>query len=250
LRAEVQRIQAEHDGLAARFAEGVASRDDARGRLQESIAKLTEMELALGRARAEARQLQVAKEQLESRLGAAGETGAGAETRLREAVERFVAAEDTITLLRQDAAAAAEQRAELEARLSEAVTARSQLETSVAQTQAAHIEAQARLQSADDVRAALESEIQTLRAELGARQRPATPFVEQPAGATHAAAVMSSSRIQQEILQVQAKLNEIMRLIDDPAAALTTVMRKSLEKSEMEWYLKGITFATNDEQPS
>ena len=42
---------------------------------------------------------------------------------------------------------------------------------------------------------------------------------------------------------MQGLLTEVMKLIDDPASALSTVMRKNVEKSELESYLKGIRFA-------
>ena len=38
-----------------------------------------------------------------------------------------------------------------------------------------------------------------------------------------------------------------MKLIDDPASALSTVMRKNVEKVELESYLRGIRFATGPE---
>ena len=44
-------------------------------------------------------------------------------------------------------------------------------------------------------------------------------------------------------------LAEVIKLIDDPASALSTVMRKNVEKAELESYLKGIRFATGQGEP-
>jgi hypothetical protein len=41
-----------------------------------------------------------------------------------------------------------------------------------------------------------------------------------------------------------------MKLIDDPASALSTVMRKNVEKTELESYLRGIRFASGMDEPS
>jgi hypothetical protein len=53
----------------------------------------------------------------------------------------------------------------------------------------------------------------------------------------------SSEKIEHEVARVENQLVEVMKLIDDPATALSTVMRKNAEKGELESYLKGIRFA-------
>jgi chromosome segregation ATPase len=49
--------------------------------------------------------------------------------------------------------------------------------------------------------------------------------------------------IEGEIARVEGMLNEIVSVIDNPATALSTVIRKNVEKAELDAYLKGILFA-------
>ena len=44
-------------------------------------------------------------------------------------------------------------------------------------------------------------------------------------------------------------LDEVNKLIDDPATALSTVMRKNVEKTELEHYVRGIRFAIGEDEP-
>src|SRR5204862_3581343 len=55
-----------------------------------------------------------------------------------------------------------------------------------------------------------------------------------------------SSKILEEVARSEARLAEVLKLIDDPASALSTVMRKNVEKTEIEAYLRGIRFATGE----
>ncbi len=109
--------------------------------------------------------------------------------------------------------------------------------------------------SADSGRSVLEQEIQKLKGELQtARIQPSAPGATQlapaaaPAG-NSGATITSSSVLEQEVARVQAVLAEVIKLIDDPASALSTVMRKNAEKTELESYLKGIRFATGQIEP-
>ena len=56
-----------------------------------------------------------------------------------------------------------------------------------------------------------------------------------------------SEKVDQEVARVEGLLIEVMKLIDDPASALATVMRKNAEKTELESYLRGIRFATGQD---
>jgi hypothetical protein len=51
-----------------------------------------------------------------------------------------------------------------------------------------------------------------------------------------------------EIVSIEGRLAEVMKLIDDPVSALSTVMRKNREKTELESYLKGIRFAIGQDE--
>jgi chromosome segregation ATPase len=46
-----------------------------------------------------------------------------------------------------------------------------------------------------------------------------------------------------EVSRVEAQLNEIIAVIDNPNTELSTVIRKNVEKAELDAYLKGIMFA-------
>jgi hypothetical protein len=58
-----------------------------------------------------------------------------------------------------------------------------------------------------------------------------------------------SDKIEQELARVEGVLAEVNKLIEDPASALSTVMRKNVEKTELEHYLRGIRFAIGEDQP-
>jgi hypothetical protein len=59
-----------------------------------------------------------------------------------------------------------------------------------------------------------------------------------------------SEKLDQEVARVESLLEEAIKLIEDPATALSTVMRKNAEKGELESYLKGIRFATGQDEAS
>jgi hypothetical protein len=54
---------------------------------------------------------------------------------------------------------------------------------------------------------------------------------------------MDSNAIAAEVARVEAQLNEIIAVIDNPNTELSTVIRKNVEKAELDAYLKGIMFA-------
>jgi len=214
-------------------------------RLQELSAKLSETEAALGRIQTDSTQLQNAKHQLESKLGQAAANRSDTETRLKEAAERFARAEESIASLREEADAAAAARVELETRLKELTASRAELEAKLTEAESTRPELDVQLKKAADDKSALEQQIQKLQAELQSlkAQSPSTTATQVPVAA------VPSDKIEQEIARVQGVLAEVLKLIDDPASALSTVMRKNVEKAELECYLKGIRFATGQGEP-
>ena len=53
----------------------------------------------------------------------------------------------------------------------------------------------------------------------------------------------SSPIVTEEITNAETRLREILALIEDPATELSTVIRKNVERSEIEAYIRGILFA-------
>ena len=93
----------------------------------------------------------------------------------------------------------------------------------------------------------LESERSRLTAELSRAREEARLEVEKAreAAETAARAVQSSERrtpreVEAEVTRVEARIREISALIEDPATELTVVIRKNVERSELDSYLKGI----------
>jgi chromosome segregation ATPase len=58
-----------------------------------------------------------------------------------------------------------------------------------------------------------------------------------------AGASINSESLNAEIQRVEGLIREISVLIDDPTTELSTVIRKNVERAELESYLKGIRFA-------
>lgn len=56
-------------------------------------------------------------------------------------------------------------------------------------------------------------------------------------------ASVNSEALSKEVERVQGIIKQISDLIDDPATELSTVIRKNVERAELESYLKGIRFA-------
>jgi transcription initiation factor IIF auxiliary subunit len=71
--------------------------------------------------------------------------------------------------------------------------------------------------------------------------------VKSEAEAAVAAAVSSAipqHSADDEITRVEAKLAAVIQLVEDPATELSVVIRKNVEKLELEAYLKGLRFAS------
>src|SRR5262249_31390930 len=98
---------------------------------------------------------------------------------------------------------------------------------------------ESQLNATNSAKAALEQQVQKLQADLqSSRTQLATPSKEDSPRMPQ----VPSSKLTQEIARVEGALAEVMKLIDDPATALSTVMRKNVEKSALESYLRGIRF--------
>ena len=66
---------------------------------------------------------------------------------------------------------------------------------------------------------------------------------ESKSGKTETGGGMSKDVIAAEVAKVEAKIQQIISLIDDPETELSTVIRKNVEKAELDAYLKGILFS-------
>jgi chromosome segregation ATPase len=99
-------------------------------------------------------------------------------------------------------------------------------------------------------RARLTSELENL-----ARMQAATQMEAEKAFAAAKAATVSISKpgsssadyeaVMKEMERVGALVKEITALIEDPATELAMVIRKNVERAELESYLKGLRFALN-----
>jgi hypothetical protein len=92
------------------------------------------------------------------------------------------------------------------------------------------VERLARVQAATQAEA--EKAFAAARAAINAPGKPATPLA-------------NTEALTAEMQRVEGLIQEISALIDDPATELSTVIRKNVERAELESYLKGIQFALN-----
>ena len=60
-----------------------------------------------------------------------------------------------------------------------------------------------------------------------------------------AGSVINNQALAKEIERVDGLIKQITELIDNPATELSTVIRKNVERSELEFYLRGIRYALN-----
>ena len=94
----------------------------------------------------------------------------------------------------------------------------------------AEVEHLARVQAATQAEA--EKAFAAAKAAISSVAKPATPLTDNEA-------------LTAEMERVQGLIKEISDLIEDPATELSTVIRKNVERAELESYLKGIRFALN-----
>jgi len=74
--------------------------------------------------------------------------------------------------------------------------------------------------------------------------RAATEAAAAAAAAAEKAASLAPTS-KDEVARAQAKLAEVTAIIDDPATELSVVIRKNVEKLELEAYLKGLRYKAN-----
>lgn len=96
-------------------------------------------------------------------------------------------------------------------------------------------------------RSKLIAEVQRLKASAASElERVRAEAEASIASATSAYAVSSGAARklpQEEIVQIEQKLAEVIHVIDNPATELSVVIRKNVEKLELEAYLKGLRYA-------
>jgi len=81
----------------------------------------------------------------------------------------------------------------------------------------------------------LEAERERLSSEIGKS--------ESPGEGKESGATLDKEAIAAEVRRVEAKIQQIVALIDDPETELSTVIRKNVEKAELDAYLKGILYS-------
>jgi hypothetical protein len=121
------------------------------------------------------------------------------------------------------------ERVRLNKELSHTVEAASKLEAErsglIAEVKQTKADSAAEIEKArQEAKAAAASAAKTATAVAKPAPAPATP----------------SPSLQQEIERAEAKLQELLKIIENPATELSTVIRRNVEKSEMEAYLRGI----------
>ena len=99
-----------------------------------------------------------------------------------------------------------------------------------------------RLHEATQQKTQLAKEVESLNVLLEVeRTRLSTGHA--PSNGNGAGAGLSSETINAEIARVETQLSQIIAIIDDPETELATVIRKNVEKAELDSYLKGILFS-------
>jgi hypothetical protein len=110
------------------------------------------------------------------------------------------------------------------------------------------------LQQAEDSAAELQAERSRLNAELKRVTDDSAAEIERMRVSADdaladavAAMTPAPSAPQDELTRAQAKLDAVIAVIEDPATELSVVIRKNVEKLELEAYLKGLRYAINGE---
>jgi hypothetical protein len=100
------------------------------------------------------------------------------------------------------------------------------------------------LKHAVDAAAQLESERSGLITEVQrAKDEAAAAVAKIEAAPPAPVQAAMPAGLDEEVTRYEARLQEILKIIDDPATELSTVIRKNVEKSEVEAYLRGMRFA-------
>ena len=102
-----------------------------------------------------------------------------------------------------------------------------------------------KMQEAVEQKTQLAQQLQTASSQLESERARLTAEI---ATAKESSGGTSSDSISQELTRVESIIRDIVGLIDDPATELSTVIRKNVEKAELDAYLKGILFSTGRNQ--
>src|SRR5262249_47812898 len=94
-------------------------------------------------------------------------------------------------------------------------------------------------EAANEVRSQLTSEIDGLRRELEEARRLAAAAAK-PASAQSGSP--EGETIYTEISRVEGLIQSISKIVDDPDTELSVVIRKNVERAELDSYLKGLRF--------
>jgi hypothetical protein len=91
-------------------------------------------------------------------------------------------------------------------------------------------------------RSKLTAELQRVREESAAEISRLRAAADKAVAAATAAAKVQPPVANDEITRVQSSLAEVVAIIDDPMTELSVVIRKNVEKLELEAYLKGLKY--------
>ena len=93
-----------------------------------------------------------------------------------------------------------------------------------------------RLQEAIQEKNQLAGQLQSANALLEAERTPRSAMQTENSG-------FDNTAIEDEVSRVESLIKEVVALMDDPDTELSTIIRKNVEKAELDAYLKGIMFA-------
>ena len=208
MRADFQRSQSELGEFRTRLTAALAARREAEARLQE------------------------ANQQLESMQDKAPTDRSGSQTQLREAEDRAKLAEQTMSSWRAEAI-------RVGAVLQQMTASRAELSGKVKQIQTVRAEVESLLK-VQNVKSALEQQ-RKIPAKI-VQPQPALPAVNKALPAVTSKGIssgptLSSVRLDAAVARLEVMLADVVKLIDEPAASLSTVRRKNAENAEVE--LKG-----------
>jgi hypothetical protein len=88
----------------------------------------------------------------------------------------------------------------------------------------------------------LTAELQLAKEESAAEVDRLRAAAEAASAAAQAASTTAAKGAADEVARAQARLADVIAIIDDPVTELTVVIRKNVEKLELEAYLKGLRY--------
>jgi len=96
-------------------------------------------------------------------------------------------------------------------------------------------------EAVNSVRTQLTTEIDQLRLELEEARQSAAAAVE-PAPVFAEGSSSDTERIHAEIARVESSIQAISQIVEDPETELSVVIRRNVERAELESYLRGLRF--------